>query len=226
MERYIVIYGPRRSGTNYLSELFFMNLSSSGPKLVNLDNVPNEKTLKEKNILNLVDKYGSKHDLEDRDINQKFLNENINLFIARGDFSTWVNSLSRYISSFNEKFIPNEDFVLKAHRQYIRYFKFLSDNSKNINCSIIFYEKLSLDLLQKIANKNNFQLKQKLVNVSTRMFPSGIKSNKKYIPFDYDNNSEISKLTLELFNRKIGDNICPIGYLEKNEVNIKNLNFL
>ena len=61
---YFVVLGPRRSGTNYLSELILRNTSADSYKIANLDN--SESFInKNERIINLYNILGSKHSLTD-----------------------------------------------------------------------------------------------------------------------------------------------------------------
>ena len=107
---YFVVLGPRRSGTNYLSELILRNTYSDSYKIANLDSNEISKNSNER-IIKLHHILGSKHSLTDVPIEKKISPDNINIFIARRDFSLWVNSIVNYKRKFIENFIFNENKI-------------------------------------------------------------------------------------------------------------------
>ena len=225
MDNYFVVFGPERSGTNYLSELLLINTPGEYPRIANLDRVPNPN-LNFKERVDLVHNIlGSKHKLGDKPLEIKFSENNINIFLARSYFSLWVNSLARYRSTYVNNFEVNESFVRTCHKQYLNYFNFLSNNHKKIKCGVVFLENLNKNSLKVISRKMNFLINQELVDVPYRMNPGGSKG-KKYVRREYSSESELSKLIFKLYKRKTGDNQNPRDFLSKNGVKISNLEFL
>ena len=223
MKNYFVVFGPPRSGTNYLSELILLNTPGPYPKIANLDKAP---AIPRSTRVDFLHKsMGSKHFLRDKRLELKFLKDNINIFIARSDFALWVNSYGRFVSNWDKNYSPNENFVKKCYERYINYFNFLSEKQNQINCGVIFLENLNKDFLNIIAQKMNFKLNEKLVNVSYRMAP-GQRKLQEYKKITYSKESNLSKLVFDLYNRKIGDNKNPIDFLEMSNVNTSNLFFL
>ena len=225
MKNYFVIFGPERSGTNYLSELLLMNTPGEYPRIANLDRAPNHNINSKKRVDLVHNKLGSKHKLEDKPLETKFSKNNINIFLARSDFTLWVNSLARYRGTYDKNFEVNESFVKSCHKRYIDYFNFLSVNHKSINCGIVFLENLNKNILKVIAQKMQFLLNKDLVDIGYRMNPGGSKG-RKYIEREYSNETELSKIVFKLYKRKIGDNQNPIDYLAINGINTNNLLFL
>ena len=223
MKNYFVVFGPPRSGTNYLSELLLLNTPGPYPRIANLDKTP--AIARSKKVDFLHKSMGSKHNFKDKRLEVKFSKNNINIFIARSDFALWVNSYGSFVSNWDKNFLQNEDFVRKSYERYINYFNFLSEKQKQVNCGVIFLENLDKDFLNVIAQKMNFKLNEKLVNVSYEINP-GQSKGREYIKKKYSKESYLSKLVFDLYNRKIGDNKNPIDFLETSRVNTRNLFFL
>ena len=68
---YFVVLGPRRSGTNYLSELILRNTYSDSYKIANLDDSKSPSSKNER-IISLYNILGSKHSLTDVPIEKKY----------------------------------------------------------------------------------------------------------------------------------------------------------
>ena len=222
---YFVILGPRRSGTNYLSELILCNTYSNSYKIANLDSKENSSNLNNR-IIKLNHILGSKHSLTDVPIEKKISPDNINIFIARRDFSLWVNSIANYKRKFIENFIFNEKELDFLFNQYLDYFKVLNDFANSSNYIVIFHEDLSSKKLYKIAEKLNFQIKKNIKEINYKISPGGYRrrfSIFKNKVMKYDNKSLESKLVKEKYGRYIGDQYDPVKFLNNHGVKTNNL---
>mgnify|MGYP001362676906 CR=1 FL=1 len=222
---YFVVLGPRRSGTNYLSELILCNTNSDSYKIANLDSKEISRNLNER-IIKLNHILGSKHSLTDVPIEKKISPDNINIFIARRDFSLWVNSIANYKRKFIENFIFNEKELDFLFNQYLDYFKVLNDFANSSNYIVIFHEDLSSKKLYKIAEKLNFQIKKNIKEINYKISPGGYRrrfSIFKNKVMKYDNKSLESKLVKEKYGRYIGDQYDPVKFLNNHGVKTNNL---
>ena len=225
---YFVVLGPRRSGTNYLSELILCNTYSNSYKIANLDSKEISRNLNER-IIKLNHILGSKHSLTDVPIEKKISSDNINIFIARRDFALWINSIVNYKRKFIENFIFNEKELDNLFNQYLDYFKILNDFAKPSNYIVIFHEDLSSKTFYKIAEKLNFKIKKNIKEINHKISPGGYRrrfSIFKNKIMRYDNKSLESKLVKEKFGRFIGDEYDPVKFLNYHGVKTNNLPIL
>ena len=225
---YFVVLGPRRSGTNYLSELILSNTYSDSYKIANLDSQEISRDSNDR-IIKLYDSLGSKHSLTDVPIEKKISPDNINIFIARRDFSLWVNSIVNYKRKFIENFIFNEKELDLLFNQYLEYFEVLNHSANPSNYIIIFHEDLSSKTLYKIANKLNFKIKKNLKEINYKISPGGYRrrfSIFKNKVLKYNKKSLESKLVEKKYGRFIGDQYDPIKFLNNHGVNTNNLPIL
>ncbi len=225
---YFVVLGPRRSGTNYLSELILCNTYSDSYKIANLDSQEISRNLNDR-IIKLNHILGSKHSLIDVPIEKKISPDNINIFIARRDFSLWVNSIVNYKKKFIDNFKFNEkelDFLLN---QYLDYFKILNDYANPSNYIIIFHEDLSSKTFYKIAEKLDFKIKKNIKEINYKISPGGYRRRLSFLKnkvMKYDNKSLESKLVLEKYGRFIGDQYDHVKFLNDHGLNTNNLPIL
>lgn len=225
---YFVVLGPRRSGTNYLSELILCNTYSDSYKIANLDSNVISRNLDER-IIKLNHILGSKHSLTDVPIEKKISPDNINIFIARRDFSLWVNSVVNYKRKFIDNFQLNDKELDLLLNQYLDYFKILNNFANPSNYIVIFHEDLSSKTFYKIANKLDFKIKKNIKEINHKISPGGYRS--KFSIFKnkvikYDSKSSESKLVAEKYGRYIGDKQDPLKFLHNNGVKTDNLPIL
>ena len=225
---YFVVLGPRRSGTNYLSELILCNTYSDSYKIANLDSNQINRNSNER-IIKLNHILGSKHSLTDVPIEKKISPHNINIFIARRDFSLWVNSIVNYKRKFIENFIFNEIELNVLFNQYLDYFKVLNKFANPSNYIIIFHEDLSSKTFYKIAEKLNFKIKKNIKEINYKISPGGYIGRFSIFKdkvMKYDNKSLESKLVHEKYGRFIGDQHDPLKFLNNHGVKTNNLPIL
>ena len=225
---YFVVLGPRRSGTNYLSELILRNTYSDSYKIANLDNSKSPSNKNER-IISLYNILGSKHSLTDVPIEKKISPENINIFIARRDFSLWINSIVRYKKTFIENYIFDERELDSLFNHYLHYFKVLNDFTNQSNYIIIFHEDLSAKTFCKVAEKLNFKIKKNIREIDYKIYPGGYRKKFSFFKskvLKYDKKSLESKLVEEKYGRIIGDQYDPVKFLNNNGLNTNNLPIL
>ena len=225
---YFVVLGPRRSGTNYLSELILRNTYPDSFKIANLDK-KEISTNSNKRIIKLNHVLGSKHSLTDIPIEKKISPDNKNIFIARRDFSLWVNSIVNYKKKFLENFIFNSKELDLLLNQYLDYFKVLNDFANPSHYIVIFHEDLSSKTFYKIAKKLNFEIKKNIKEINYKVSPGGYKSKFSFFKnkiLKYNNKSSESKLIKEKYGRYIGDQYDPVKFLNDHGVRTNNLPIL
>ena len=225
---YFVVLGPRRSGTNYLSELILRNTNSDSYKIANLDN-PESFINQNERITNLYHVLGSKHSLTDVPIEKKISPDNINICIVRRDFSLWINSIIRYKRTFQKNLIFDEKELDYLFNHYLDFFKVLNNFANPSNYIIIFHEDLSAKTFSKVAEKLNFKIKKNIKEIDYKIYPGGYR--RKFSLFKrkvikYDNNSSESKLVKDKYGRFIGDQYDPVKFLNNNGLNTNNLPIL
>ena len=225
---YFVILGPRRSGTNYLSELILHNTYSDSYKIANLDKSEITKNSNQR-IKKLHHILGSKHSLTDIPIERKISADNINIFIARRDFSLWINSMINYKKKFVSDYIFDEKELDIWFNHYLNYFKVLNDLANPSNYIIIFHEDLSSKTFYKVAEKLNFKIKKNIKEINYKISPGGYIGRFSIFKdkvMKYNNKSLESKLVNEKYGRFIGDQHDPLKFLNNHGVKTNNLPIL
>lgn len=152
----LFVYGPRRSGTNYLNYLLLYNTDYL---IASLDKSPSLLSKSNARILTVNHVFGSKHDLDDVDHVFKFPVTGFYFFIFR-PIEDWIFSRINYQKRFSAIGVAEiPDFArMVIHKEY---FDFLSSLRKKIELNlfndrflIINYKTLSPEnLLVRLNNK-------------------------------------------------------------------------
>ncbi len=209
MSRVLCVFGPRRSGTNYLSDLLALNTEKSQFLIANLDKNPSALVKQSNRNINLHHILGSKHRFSDVPIEQKLKPDNINLVVVRTDLAVWINSVSRYIKTFDRSFEVNESTIGSLIDEYRSYLVALMTSSKT-SFKLVFYEQISHLLLKNIAANFSFELNDKFKDINYKAMPGGGRApwwkfrTKK---LKYSKQSLESKICFDLTGRLPYDNV-------------------
>lgn len=172
-----LVFGPRRSGTNYLDKLILLN--TLNVRTINLD-----KSLPQVEcrlvISNGFPIYGSKHDLSDKTHEKKFIDENINVIIMKSSIRDWLQSRISYQRSFAPSF-PITVAACQALflNEYVGFLRDLKSYPKSLY-KFFFYESLNLKELREFLESKECLLTQFPVDLATAALPGGGISNKAY----------------------------------------------
>ena len=174
------VYGPRRSGTNYLQKLILLNTLNL--QFLCLDKNFNDQQCKL--VVNAFDRLGSKHSMLDKKVVDKLNGSHINFVIAKSNLKEWVYSRCAYQKTFQPDFTVSEEALYKwITKEYLDFLDLISKN--NNGCNLIFFkhEELSADLLRKnlLLFENKIILTKFPVDITATMGPSGSISNKQYV---------------------------------------------
>jgi len=174
------VYGPRRSGTNYLQKIILLNTLNL--QFLCLDKNFNDQQCKL--VVNGFDSLGSKHSMSDKKAADKLNGSHINFVIAKSNLKEWMYSRCAYQKTFQPNFIVSEEAIYKWIAK--EYLDFLDQISKNMhNCNLIFFkhEVLTADLLRRklLSFDKRIILTKFPVDITTIMGPSGSITNKQYV---------------------------------------------
>jgi len=213
--RTIAIYGPRRTGTNYLQQLVLLNTLNC--QALQLDAVHRNHHCRL--LINGFPEYGSKHSLRDRGIHDKIKVGNINLVILKRDIKAWLNSRLSY-----QKVLAGESFEISSNLIYkwmkTEYVEFLQDLSRASSNTyrLIFYEDLSLKNLRNLLEEMGGVLTRFEVELDSEATPGGGNTGKTYRPRKIEGDQEIDNF-IEL-NPSLKEIEAPNQIIEWGKANL------
>jgi hypothetical protein len=178
-QKNLVIFGPRRSGTNYLQQIALLNT-------LNCFSINMDATFREHQCRLLISgysEYGSKHSLRDKALSSKLRAENINLVVIRRDIRAWLYSRYAYQLRFCKP-----DFALTAEvidgwiqREYMEFLGDLCSAPTGIY-HLFIYEDLDVDLLRSVLLERGLIITRFPIELTSSTIPGGGTSGKRFKP--------------------------------------------
>ena len=174
-EQLIAVYGPRRSGTNYLAELLLVNTQYV---IANFDATPAPRISGNPRSRMLYASNGSKHDLSDRRPEEKYPPDAVHLFVFKPLLS-WI--FSRVAYHRRRVALPSSEvkgFARKAvQAEYLSMLSALTAHVdgplKGCAMALINYDELSLASLGRLLDRLGLRYQMPLIDVIAEAAPGG-----------------------------------------------------
>ena len=175
----IAVYGPRRTGTNYIQQLSLLNTLNC--QSLNLD--ASQRNHNCRLLVNGYSEYGSKHSLRDREIQTKISAGNINIVILKKNIRLWLYSRLSYQQTFcSDRFRLTPDVLRKwVNAEYVDFLQDLSKADPE-HYRLIFYEDLSVATLRSILKGSGALLTRYPVELESTATPGGGNNGRKFQP--------------------------------------------
>lgn len=175
----IAIFGPRRSGTNYLQQISLLNTLNCYS--IHMD--ASDRSRKCRLLINGYAEYGSKHSMRDRPITTKIRPENLNLIIIKSNIRSWLYSRLAYQLVFSKPdFKFHHDVIDKWIRREI--LEFLGDLNKASSGSfyVLEYESLTVEKVRTLLSQHDLLITRFPVDHAYATSPGGGTSDKIFKP--------------------------------------------
>lgn len=171
----LAVYGARRSGANYLTNLLLLN--TSHPVAI-LDAKPAQRIIKNPSAKLLLAEHGSKHDLLDRPSAQKYPVDGVCLFVFRPIFS-WVLSRVAYQrthAALSAAALP--DYVRRVvQSEYLSMLSSLADHLegplKDARVAIVNYDSMGLDNFGTLLDRLGLEHQTPIEGITAELKPGG-----------------------------------------------------
>ena len=187
------VFGPRRSGTNYLQKLILLNTLNM--RFLCLDKKYNDQNCKL--ILHAYSELGSKHSMNDIDISHKFGGDHCNIVIIKSDLKKWLYSRVAYQKTFNQEFVVSDKALHRfIEQEYLKFMQLICDHRVKYNILFLKYEELSVASLRDklVAFDPEIILTEHVVDLHSSVAPSGGITGK-----NYTERKSIGDLDIDLF---------------------------
>ena len=173
------VFGPRRSGTNYLQKIILLNTLNM--RFLCLDKNFNDQVCKL--VVEAFERLGSKHSMNDRSVDTKLNENHMNFVIVRDNLKDWIYSRHAYQKSFQPDFDINNEIIRRwIDTEYLEFLELIAKNCKDRLIFLKHEDTSAQSLRSKIsASYQNIILTNYPVEMTTRMGPSGSISGNKYV---------------------------------------------
>ena len=171
----LAVYGARRSGANYITNMLLLN--TTHPVAI-LDAKPAQRIANNPNARLLLSAHGSKHDLSDRPPVEKYPADGVSIFVFRPIFS-WV--LSRVAYQRTHSALPAAavpDYVRRVlQAEYLSMLTNLADHLegalKDARIALVNYENLGLDTFEALLSRLGLVHKSPIEGIKAELKPGG-----------------------------------------------------
>ena len=174
------VFGPRRSGTNYLQKIILLNTLNM--RFLCLDKNFNDQDCKL--VVDAFERIGSKHSMTDKVAAQKLNGNHISFVIAKENLKDWLYSRSAYQKTFQPEFKVSKNILNKwITKEYLEFFELITTSSHNRKLVFLKHEELTANMLREKLQlfDSNLILTKFPVETTTSMGPSGSITGKEYI---------------------------------------------
>jgi hypothetical protein len=165
--RYATVFGPRRTGTNYLQNLLLLN--SLNLYCYKLEPGDSDYRM----IINGYSVYGHKHSLVDVPLTQKLVSENINFVVFKRNLKCWLYSRIAFVKISNPDFRATYEWLESiVKNEIVDYLGALSsvDSSKY---HLVAYEDIDIPSIRELLEKEGVILTQFTQSLNYTTVPGG-----------------------------------------------------
>ena len=172
----LAVFGPRRSGTNFIANLLLINTVHP---VANFDERPAQRLKSNSRIKFLNSTYGSKHNLSDRDQAEKYPPDAVYVFVFKPIFS-WALSRVAYRRSLAAALPAAKvlDFVRRVvDSEYLSMLRTLVNHLggplKDARVALVNYELTGLDSLESLFRRLGLEHQTPIQGIAVEMRPGG-----------------------------------------------------